>query len=104
MTWYEKIIGALLSVTDSVSHAERIKSDRYIVWMEDGRNDLNADGVHSESAVTGTADLFTKLEFDPWSDDIGTAFDDAGIAWYLNSVQYEEDTGFFHYEWIWEVV
>lgn len=25
------------------------------------------------------------------------------IAWELNSVQYEEKTGFTHYEWVWEV-
>ena len=32
------------------------------------------------------------------------ALDAAGIAWYLNSIQYEEDTGLIHYEWVWEVV
>ena len=24
-------------------------------------------------------------------------------AWYRNSVQYEEDTGLTHFEWVWEV-
>lgn len=104
MTWYERIINAHLSVTDVVSHAERIKSDRYFVWQEDGADDLEADGVHAEKAVTGTTDLFTKQEFEPWADALGKAFDEAGILWYLNSIQYEEETGFFHYEWVWTVV
>ena len=31
------------------------------------------------------------------------ALDQSGeIAWYLNSVQYEEDTELIHYEWAWE--
>ena len=35
---------------------------------------------------------------------IPTALDQIGAAWYLNSVQYEEETGLIHYEWVWEVV
>lgn len=104
MTWYEQIIAAHLSVTDQVSHAERMKSNRYFVWLEDGAQDLGADDVHAEKAVQGTTDLFTKIEFDPWAEELGEAFDKAGILWYLNSIQYEEETGFFHYEWVWTVV
>ena len=32
------------------------------------------------------------------------ALEGIGASWYLNSVQYEEDTGLIHYEWYWEVV
>ena len=46
MEWHEKIIAVHLSVTDQVSHAEHMKSDRYFVWQEDGANDLEADGLH----------------------------------------------------------
>ena len=102
-TWYEKIIEAHLAVTDQVSHAEHMKSDRYFVWQEDGANDFQADGIHAEKAVTGTTDLYTKMEFDPWKDQLSAAFDNAGIPWYINSIQYEEDTGYFHYEWVWSV-
>lgn len=103
MTWYEKIIAAHLSVTDAVSHAERLKSDRYFVWMEDGAKDLEADGRHTERIVTGSTDLYSKMEFDPWADALGEAFNDAGIAWRLYDVQYEPETGFFHWSWDWEV-
>lgn len=104
MTWYDTIIAAHLAVTDAVSHGKRLKSDRYFVWQEDGANDLAADDRHTERAMQGTTDLFTKQEFDPWAAELGEALSDYGVAWYLNSVQYEEDTGFWHHEWVWEVV
>lgn len=103
MTWYETIIAAHTAVTDAVSHTLRLKSDRYFVWQEDGSNDLPADNSHAEGAVTGTTDLYTKVEFDPWADALGESLSAYGIAWELSSVQYEEDTGFYHYEWAWEV-
>ncbi len=105
MNWYEKIIAAHLAVTDCVSHGERMKSDRYFVWQEDGSDDLAVDNIHGEFAVTGTTDLFTKREFDPWKNAFEAALNnDPDIAWRLNSIQFEADTGFWHYEWIWSVV
>ena len=104
MKWHEKIIKAHLQVTDAVSHSRRLNSTRYFVWQEDGANDLICNGIHAERAVTGTTDLFTTTEFDPWADEIGEAFSSFGIAWSLVSVDYEEDTGFYHYSWDWEVV
>ena len=104
MSWQQRIIDAHTAVTNAVSHGQRMQSDRYFVWQEDGANDLAADDGHAERAVTGTTDLFTKQEFDPWGEALEASFDAAGVAWYVNSVQYEEDTGFWHYEWVWEVV
>ena len=102
-TWYERIVAAHLAVTDQVSHAKRLKSDRYFVWQEEGGDDLVANGRHVERGQRGTTDLFTKTEFDPWKGQFETALNAAGITWYLNSTQYEEDTGFWHYEWVWGV-
>lgn len=105
MSWHDKIIAAHTAVTDAVSHGGRMKSSRYFVWQEDGANDFHANDRHCEKAVTGTTDLFTKLEFDPWKEAFETQLDESpDIAWGLNSVQYEEDTGFWHYEWTWEVL
>lgn len=105
MKWYEKIIAAHTAVTDAVSHGERMKSSRYFVWQEDGSADFLADNVHQESAVTGTTDLYTKMEFDPWKDAFEASLNRCpGVTWRLNSVQFEKDTGFWHYEWIWSVV
>ena len=63
MTWYERIIAAHAAVTGSVSHAVRLKSERYFVWMEDSRNDFEAGNRHAEKVVEGTTDLYTKQEF-----------------------------------------
>ena len=104
MTWYERIIAAHRAVTDAVSHAARVKSERYFVWQEDGSNDLAGDNGHGERAMTGTTGLYTKQELDPWADALGESFDAHGISWALNSVQYEADTGFYHYEWVWEAL
>ena len=103
MTWYETIIAAHTAVTQAVSHGQRLKSERYFVWQEDGANDLEADNVHAEGAVSGTTDLFTKREFDPWAAELEDQFNRAGIAWYLNLCEFEEETRFWHYEWVWEV-
>lgn len=103
MAWHDTIKAAHLAVTSAVSHARRLQSERYFVWQEDGGNDLSANDAHEERAVQGTTDLFTTREHDPWAEELGEALSSHGIAWYLSGVQYEEDTGFFHYEWVWEV-
>lgn len=103
MKWNERIVNAHLTVTEHVSHGQRLKSERYFVWREDGGNDLNAGDCHAERAVTGVTDLYTKLEFDPWADALGDALSSAGVAWSLVSVSFEEGTGFWHYSWDWEV-
>lgn len=103
MTWYEKIIAVHTAVTDAVSHGQRLNSDRYFVWQEEGAADLEANGRHIERAMTGTTDLFSKQEFDPWREAFEAALNSSGIAWSLNSVQFEEDTGFWHWEWLWGV-
>ena len=104
MTWHEKIIKVHTAVTDQVSHGGRLKSDRYFVWQEEGAADFIADNIHAEKAVSGSTDLFTKQEFDPWKDTFEASMDAApGLAWRLNSVQFEHDTGFWHYEWKWAI-
>lgn len=103
MTWYEQIINAHVAVTDSVSHARRLTSERYFVWQEDGSHDLTAGNGHAERAMTGVTDLYTKTPFDPWGDALGESLTRHGIAWSLVSLDYEEDTRFFHWSWDWEV-
>lgn len=103
MTWYEKIIAAHVAVTNSVRHAERIGSDRYFVWMEDGRNDHVADNEHVEGAVTGRSDLYTKMEFDPWVEEFEASLDRGGISWTRVMSEYEDETRVYHHSWDWEV-
>ena len=104
MMWYDAIIAAHTAVTDCVSHGGRMKSDRYFVWQEDGGSALLADGTHGEKRVTGFTDLFTQTEFDPWAPLFEASLDATpGISWELDSIQYEEDTGFWHYLWEWSI-
>lgn len=103
MTWHDKVAQAHLAVTSAVSHQEKLKSDRYFVWQEEDADDLILNNRHCERKMIGTTDLFTKIEFDPWAEEIEKSFDDFGIGWELNSIQYEPETGFTHYEWRWRV-
>lgn len=104
MSWQETIIAAHTEAAgEAVSHRERLKSRRYMVWQEDGSGDLAAAGRHVEMAVSGTTDLFTPQEFDPWADALGESLSAHGVSWTLNSVQYEPDIRLTHYEWRWTV-
>lgn len=100
-----KIKQALLSVSENVYHYETKRRDgNYIVWMEDGRGEESwADDVCTYQAISGTIDYFTKTEYDPTAEAIQAALNNADIVWNLNSVQYEDDTKYIHYEWEWEV-
>lgn len=76
----------------------------YIVWAEDGAAaTVFANGRLQNQTITGTVDLFTRdLEHEPLAEAIPAALDGV-CAWRLNSVQYEDDTGLLHMEWVWEV-
>ena len=104
MRWYETIIAAHTAVTNSVSHSERLQSDRYFVWQEDGSADLEADNSRVCKAITGYTELFTKVEFDPWVDELSASLTDYGVFWAITYMNYEEETGFYHIEWTWEVI
>ena len=103
MKWYEKIIEALTTITDKVGHGEHLKGSRYFVWQEDGTNDLYGGNRHAEKAMTGTIDLYSKTEFDPWVETLGDVLEEAGIPYYLNSIQFEPETKYWHWEWVWTV-
>lgn len=102
----ETLRAALAALTDRAYHYTAAPNAKppYIVWAEDGDNDLMAGNVHSERCLTGTVDLYTRMDGDPLFTAIPAALEGIGAAYYLNSVQYEEETGLIHYEWVWEVV
>ncbi len=101
-----RIRDALLSVTDNVGHYEALNvSDKYLVWAEDAEADsVHADNQKDIQVIQGTIDYFTKEDGDPNVDRVQTALLGAeGVVYQLNSVQYEDETGYIHYEWLWEV-
>jgi len=95
---------ALLTVGVPVSRYKAVECpDKYIVWAEDNQADsIWADGKMQEQAIEGTVDYFTKTEDDPNVDKIQQALNGV-CSWRLNSVQYEDDTRYIHYEWTWQV-
>lgn len=96
---------ALLTVTNQVYHFDATgATGNYIVWAEDGQGEaVWANGSMQAQALTGTIDYFTKEENDAKFAAIQTALTSAGIPFRLNSIQNEPDTGYIHYEWVWEV-
>lgn len=96
---------ALVTVGVPVSHYSAVKqSNKYIVWAEDSQAAAAwADGAMQEQAIGGTIDYFTKTENDPNVKKIQDALNAAEIPFRLESVQYEDETKFIHYEWSFEV-
>lgn len=70
----------------------------YGVFSPDRRRDLLADGDHVEYAISGTVDWFTRSPGNGDTAAIEAALQSVG-AWSLESIQYEEDTRYTHYEW-----
>ena len=96
---------ALATVTTNCYHYWRpVKTVPCIIWAEDGEDGASyGDNRKTEQVITGTVDFFTKTEFDPLADTIQATLDSLGLSWALESVQYEEETGFIHMEWDWGV-
>lgn len=101
----------------------------YGVYAEDGDNFLAAGNRHAERVTRLTVDLFTRAvdvpqvyatpsgAYDtdgdglyswvasiPGKMSIEAAFERVPCAWYLNSVQFEDDTGYVHLEWVVEAL
>ena len=102
----EALKQALLALTQRVYNfvAAPGTAPPYIVWQVGGDNDLSAGNGHAETAAVVIVDLYTKQAADPLVQSIPRALEGIGASWYLNSVQYETETGLYHYEWYAEVV
>lgn len=95
---------ALAAIVPNTKHYWRPNMEPpFCVWAEDGENGFSAGNKKAEQAITGTIDYYTKQEYDTAADEIQAALNALGIPWRLNSVQFEDETGLIHYEWIWEV-
>lgn len=101
----KKIPEILKTVTDNVGHYEAMDvADKYIVWAEDSEgSSVEGNNRKINQSIQGTIDYFTKQDFDENVDRIQAALAAACISFYLNSVQYEDETEYIHYEWVFEV-
>lgn len=103
----------LMTIADTLGTIQGLKvshydyfgtAETYCVWAEDQEQaSVEGDNYKLEQAIQGTIDLYTKTEFDTFVDSIQAALKAAKISFYLNSVQYEQETDFIHYEWVFSV-
>lgn len=105
MTNLKMVKDALVAVTKRTYHYHAPSNAKapYIVWAEDSADDFLADNKHVEILMSGTIDLYTAKENDPLFDGVVDALNGIPCAWYLNSTQYEDETGLIHYEWVFQV-
>lgn len=75
----------------------------YGVYAEDEVQALWADGKKAEEALHGTVDLYTRDDTAQPRVNVEAALDLMPIYYELASIQYEEETGYIHYEWAWVV-
>lgn len=102
---FKPLKDALLSVMPHVwHHSAGGKGDQYIVWAEDGAGDtFEADNHCEEQVICGSVDYFSRVENDPYVEDIQASLSSADISWRLSSIQFELDSKYTHYEWRWEM-
>lgn len=109
MSCLEIVKNTLEALTEKCFHYEAFFEDesekgQYIVWAEDNEySSLGTDNYKGFQTIEGTVDYFTKSGEDEMPDTISNALNRARIGWRLNSVQYEDETGFIHYEWLFRV-
>lgn len=60
----------------------------------------NADSI-AETMLGGYVDLFVRIGTVDKMKQVDDALSTLGIWFKLNSVQYEDDTGYTHFEWVW---
>ena len=79
----------------------RPDSDYLVIGIDSEAASLEADGQKVNQAPQGTVDLFTLTNDRAVMQSVQSALDALdGCAWYLNSVQYEDDTRLLHWEWV----
>lgn len=75
----------------------------WCIWYEEGEStSFDSDNHKTEQNIEGRTHVYTHIEYDSILDDVQELFDEAGLSWNLESVQYEEETHTIHYEWRWE--
>lgn len=93
----------LSAITENCFHYYRSnKKMPCIVWSEDGEDgSFYSDNLKSEQNLTGTISAYSKTEFDSLFDEVQTVLDEMGAAWFIEAVQFEEETNLIHYTWRW---
>lgn len=80
-------------------------STRYCIWQEYNEGiSLDADNHKREQAVSGTVDLYTNVEYDPFADEIQEALNSIDVCrWEYEGSVFENETNLIHHSWTWTV-
>lgn len=101
---YQQLLTALRALDIPLAEYawdSRPDADYMVIAIDQEVNSLEADGQKVNQAPQGTIDLFSKTNDRERMQAIQNAlnaFD--GCAWYLNSVQYEDEARLLHWEWV----
>lgn len=101
----DELVTALNATSYPFAHFAwaRAPAGDYGTYSEGGLNRLTGDNRSAEKATVVYVDLFTRDATDAPETAIEDALDGIPCAWYLNTVQYEDDTRYIHYEWVVEI-
>ena len=105
---YAALVAALRLTSTPVAEygwKTRPEGAYYVVQLDGEAGSLNGDGAKLERSWEGSLDLFYPKLTD--REDLISEAEEIlaevfGSSWYLNSTQYENDTGLFHVEWVFE--
>lgn len=101
----KRIGAALAEVVPNCKHYYRtVKNPPFLCWSEGGEVESFSSGNHkTEQVIGGSVDFFTLTEYDPLADAIQAKLNALGVAWRLDSTDFEEETNLIHYTWSFEV-
>lgn len=93
------------NLTTNAYHYQRVvDKDEYLIWYESEESgSISADNVKKEQSITCYVDVFTKTEFSALLDNVQTCLCNNFSSWALVSVQFEDATGYIHYNWSFEI-
>lgn len=103
----EAIADALTSIEGlKVFHYWRYEKDApYCIWEEDGGIGFDTDNHKGENGYTGSVNLFTHTEFDPYVDSIEAALNEVeNLYWRYDGADYEDETNLIHHRWVWRLL
>ena len=104
MNMYQQLLNNLKALNIPVAeYAWDTRPDtNYItVAIDQEAASLEADGKKVNQAPQGTIDLYSLTNDRAQMQSIQNVLNALdGCAWYLNSVQYEDDTRLLHWEWV----
>ena len=80
-------------------------ADGYGVVTADGQSEFRADADPvAEKMLTGYVDVFVKATDPDPTEDVEDAMRALGVWFSIESIQFEPETGFLHFEWRWRDV